>query len=148
MLTFPSLRGENCKKSGNTIMFLQKKFSRTTGPISTKVCSCGWPRWFLRRGIIANWRKYINNMCNFPPPETPSKHQRTLHKISLFNINLKSLVPIHRRIFGHRENNRYDSFVYLQINITIVFFSFIHTSIKIIKKSKTKICQQQKESAE
>ena len=40
-------------------------------------------------------------------------------------IQLKSLHPIHRKIYGHGENNRFDSFVYTNKQYSS-FFNHIH----------------------
>ena len=53
--------------------------------------------------------------------------------------HVKSLVPIHRRIYGNAENNRFDSFVYTNKQYSSFFFQsymYIHQNYKEIQNSK------------
>ena len=80
--------------------------------------------WFRRREQKCVWKVYrLANLL------TKDEHM-------VGKPHLKSLDPIHHRIYGNGENNRFDSFVYT--NKQYINFFSNHTNIKLIKKSKTK----------
>ena len=72
--------------------------------------------------------------------------QITFFFLILWLNHLKSLDPIYRRIYGHGQNNRFDSFVYTHKQYSSFFFN--HTHIKLYKEIQNKNVQQLTENTE